>query len=108
MSRKLFVLVRNDLSKSQQAVQAGHAVARFCSNEFRRPDHWNGKYFEPIPARWDDETLVYLRGGDLKELKELFAECKEAWAFYEPDIGNEMTAFAVLDPPDWFDMLRLL
>lgn len=107
MSKKLFVLVRNDLSKSQQAVQAGHAVARFCSEEFRR-SHWNGRDMERVPARWDDETLVYLRGGSLKELQGLFAECKEAWAFCEPDIGNEMTAFAVLDPPDWFDMLPLL
>src|SRR3954468_19598959 len=107
MSRKLFVLVRNDLSKSQQAVQAAHAVARFCSNEFRK-HHWDGREMTPIPPRWDDETLVFLRAKDLKELKEFFVECKEAWAFYEPDIGNEMTAFAVLDPPDWFDMLRLL
>ena len=107
MSRKLFVLVRNDLSKSQQAVQAGHAVATFCAEEFRR-SHWNGRDFEHIPARWFNETLVYLKGGDLKELEGFRAECKETWAFYEPDIGNEMTAFAVLDPPDWFDMLPLL
>jgi peptidyl-tRNA hydrolase len=107
MSRKLFVLVRADLPGTQKAVQAAHAVARFCSSEFRRW-HWNGRETESVPPRWDDETLVILKAKDLKELEELRAECQETWPFYEPDIGNEMTAFAVLTPPDWFDMLKLL
>lgn len=107
MSRKLFVLVRNDLSKSKQAVQAAHAVATFCADEFGK-SKWNGRTFEPIPARWHNETLVLLRGGDLSQLEALRAECKETWPFYEPDIGGELTAFAVLDPPDWFGMLPLL
>lgn len=107
MNKKLFVLVRNDLSKSQQAVQAGHAVACFCQEEFGRV-RWDGREFVPVPARWHNGTLVYLRAGSLNELESLYKECKEAYAFYEPDIGNQMTAFATLTPPDWFEMLRLL
>jgi peptidyl-tRNA hydrolase len=107
MSRKLYVLVRSDLSRSQQAVQAGHAVARFLSQELRR-FRWNGREHESLTARWDNETLVYLRAGSLQELQKLHNECVEPWAFFEPDLNDEMTAFAVLDPPDWFDMLRLL
>jgi len=106
MSRRLFVLVRSDLSRSQQAVQAGHAVAAFCSREFRR-HHWNGREMEVVPARWDGETLVYLKT-DPVSFKEAYTDCEEAYPFYEPDIGNEMTAFATLSPPDWFDFLKLV
>ena len=41
-------------------------------------------------------------------LENLRAACKENWPFFEPGIGGELTAFAVLDPPEWFDMLQLL
>jgi hypothetical protein len=64
--------------------------------------------FESLPPRWDDETLVVLKARDLEELEKLHAECEEAWPFYEPDIGDEMTAFAVLTPPELFGNLKLL
>ena len=55
MSQKLYVLVRKDLSKSQQAVQAGHAVAEFL---LRGPSTF-----------WGNGTLVYLGVHNETELK---------------------------------------
>jgi hypothetical protein len=89
---KLYVLVRKDLSKSQQAVQSGHAVAQFlidCPN-----------------SGWTNGTLVYLRGpGGHEEMLNLYQQLykKEPeliMPFYEPDIGNEITSFAVLGAKD--------
>ena len=90
--RKLFVLVRGDLSKSQQAVQAGHAVANACL----------------AGVEWGNGTLVYLKVRDLDELNEWFAKSEKAFPFYEPDIGSEMTAFSVLGELEGFEQLRLL
>jgi len=55
MSKKLYVLVRKDLSKSQQAVQAGHVVAEYL---LRGPH-----------TMWDNGTLVYLSVRNENELK---------------------------------------
>jgi hypothetical protein len=55
MNRKLFVLTRKDLSKSQQAIQAGHAISEYL---LRGPVTF-----------WDNGTLVYLTVKDEMNLK---------------------------------------
>lgn len=107
MSRRLFVLVRSDLSRSQQAVQAAHAVGAFCSEEFRRW-HWNGRDIVDVEPRWDNETLVLLKVDNLEELIEYFKMCEGTVAFFEPDIGMEMTAFATPIEHYCFSDLKLL
>jgi hypothetical protein len=96
--KKLYVLVRGDLSKSQQAVQAAHAVAELCLFGDRQG--------------WDNGTVVILKVRDLAMLCSWHEDLGNAWkisCFYEPDIGNQMTAlaFVAYDVPG-FEGLPLL
>ena len=94
---KMYVLVRRDLSKSQQAVQGGHALAEFILN---------------CQSPWNNSTLVYLGVNTkyqlwawrekLKELKIKFIEWKE------PDMQNETTAIAAYSNHKIFKRLNLL
>lgn len=88
---KLYIVVRADLSKSQQAVQAGHALAEMLL--------WQAA--NKIHRHWGNGTLVYLKVRDLQSLEQLKASLDNYQqypvSFYEPDISNEMTAFAVYE-----------
>lgn len=94
---KMYVLVRSDLSISQQAVQAGHAVAEAILHGLQ--NGWN-------------KTLVYLRVKDEAELlrwmEKLEYRGKEYAEFREPDIGNQLTAIALVDESKMFSKLKLL
>ena len=98
---KLYVLVRKDLPKSQQAIQGGHAVAEYLLR---------GRL-----SSWDNGTLVYLAVEDEDELKswgEIFDLACAWWVgFKEPDRNNELTAIAALldkDEQEIVEDLRLL
>ncbi len=94
MKPKLYVLVRSDLSKAHQAVQAGHAVAGWCLERSYRL-HWDGREIQRIPL-WENGTLVYLKVRDEAELME-FAEMLDAsYIFREPYWDNQATALAIL------------
>ncbi len=85
---KLYVIVRGDLSKCQQAVQAGHALAEWLLRNQPQRD-------------WKNGTLVYLKVRNLDSLTELKQSLDKFMqfpiAFREPDIGDEMTAIAILE-----------
>lgn len=83
---KMFVLVRNDLSKSQQGVQGGHALAQFAL------DH-------PYDFKeWGNQTIVYLKT-EVDTLEVLSNEVGDTISrFYEPDIDNQLTALAIYGP----------
>ena len=95
---KLYVLVRKDLPRKYQAVQAGHAVA---------------EYLLRVPRLvWDNGTLIYLSVRNEMELAswgEKLTKEKINWCgFREPDIGNQLTAIATVSDGTAFNSLRLL
>ena len=95
---KLYVIVRKDLSISQRAVQAGHAVAEFLLH---------GPF-----SRWTNGTLVYLGVKGLRQLENLKYKLElydiPYIEFREPDIGDEVTAIATDQHCELFERIRLL
>jgi hypothetical protein len=97
MEQKLFVLVRSDLTKGQQAIQAGHAVAEFLLR---------------VPTSWNNGTLVYLSVANESEL-DYWADRFKIFGipfagFREPDKNNELTAIGVVCDDHFFKKLKLL
>jgi len=76
----MYVLVLNSLSKSQQAVQAGHALADYLLT-FDCCDIWN------------NDALIYLRA-TAEQLKQMNVGIGAEWR--EPDLDNMLTAVAML------------
>lgn len=95
---KLYVVVRDDLTPAQKAVQAGHAVAEFLL-----------KHKE---TQWDNGTLVYLKAHNkialLNVWERLCDTRNEKIAFYEPDLSDEITAIACLGKNQIVKKLPLL
>jgi hypothetical protein len=97
----MFVLVRNDLSKSQQGVQGGHALAQFALD-------WPDSF-----KKWNNRTIVYLKT-DYETLCNHFNKVVDghnvASDFYEPDIGDQLTAIAAFGPTaeDYFANFKLM
>lgn len=97
--KKLYVLVRKDLTRSSPAVQAGHAVAQWMLQ------HGHTK-------TWENETLVYLGIDTEEELErwqqKLDLKNIECVVFKEPDLGDQKTAIACLHEGKIFSNLKLL
>ncbi len=97
MENKLYIITRKDLTKSQQAVQAGHALAEFLLKN---------------KTDWANGTLVYLSVPNIDILKHLTLKLKQDnisyTKFVEPDFGNELTAIASLGTNKYFKQLSLL
>jgi len=96
MGKRLYVLVRKDLSPSYRAVQAGHVVAEWLLYD----------------QSWQNETLIYLTVANEFSLYRWAAKLDFRgikWVgFREPDIDNQLTAIAVLSDGKIFRNLELL
>jgi len=91
--------VRKDLTPSQRAVQAGHALAAYMLR---------GSFLR----RWENETLIYLGVKGLKQLEKLKHNFKydgiDYVEFREPDLDNETTAIATDINNRFVERLNLL
>ncbi len=89
---KLYVVVNENLTSSQQAVQSAHAVAQFMR--------------ENPNTMWSNGYLILLKGspaymGSMRCYRTSGCEHAE---FVEPDLNNVITAYAVFGP----DVERLM
>ena len=86
--KKLYVIVNSTLTPSQQAVQAGHAVAEFL---IKNPN-----------TQWRNGYLVYLTDRpynyDVRSCSGLRIGFQEYAEFKEPDLENHVTAYATFGP----------
>jgi len=81
---RIYILVRSDLSLGQKAVQSCHALIEL-SNQCR---------LEPHP------TVIVLSISSeqrlWQEMRRVLSHGLETYPFYEPDLDESLTAFAVL------------
>ena len=88
-TQKLYVVVNQKLTASQQAVQSAHAVAEFMK---KNPD-----------TLWTNGYLILLKDNpDSKNNMSYYGVCNnyqhERAEFVEPDIDNKITAYVVFGP----------
>jgi hypothetical protein len=92
------VIVRKDLTPSQQAVQAGHALAEYLLHS--------------LNLRWKNQTLIYLGVKDGLQLEKVKYKLENSginfYEFREPDLNNETTAIASDQECNLFEKLNLL
>lgn len=74
---KLYVLIRDDISTAQQAVQAGHAVAQFGLDHPKEFKAWQD----------DNNTLIYLSISNIYWWKQVLTDGDFKHSmFFEPDL----------------------
>jgi hypothetical protein len=95
----VYIFVRQDISPEYQAVQAAHAACKM------------GHRSAAIPEKDFDNLYFALIGvPNLEAMAIAIKDCNEVGAtvypFYEPDIGNQLTAFAT--DPIWMSQRKRL
>lgn len=90
---KLYVVVNGRLPISQQAVQAGHAVAEFL-RKYPNTQWSNGYliYLKDEPSNWKGEE------GNMKAHFYLKHGINQYAEFIEPDLDNKVTAYVCFGP----------
>jgi hypothetical protein len=87
---RMYVIVRKDLSDTYRMVQGSHALAQFA---LEQPE---------LTKQWGNHYLIYLsvwNGLALEDVKEKLSDFTTA-EFYEPDLGDKLTAIAIFEDGD--------
>jgi peptidyl-tRNA hydrolase len=96
--KRMYVIVREDLTKSQKTVQCIHAVS-----ELLIKGRYNG---------WDNGKVVCLKVRNEFELnliiKKLESDGLDFETFAEPDLNNSKTSIALISENKMFEDLDLL
>lgn len=93
----MYVLVRKDLTKAQQAVQGGHALAQFLLNHF---SHWENGTLIYLGVRSERQLVNWIRKLDRKQI--------DVAIWKEPDMNDQITAIATHSNEDVFRNLNCL
>ena len=95
--KKMYVLVREDLSDTYRGVQGGHALSLYAL-----------EHYEKFRA-WNNGDLIYLGVPNLKALRKWIRHLTKRdltfSAFCEPDLDGHMTAIACYDTGEIFHAL---
>lgn len=90
--RKLYVVTHRDLDIGYQAVQSGHAAVEFQHQHPELADLWH-----------QDNYLIFLSAPERTVMMDYLWRAYHAdlplVVFREPDLNNEVTAFAALPDP---------
>lgn len=98
ISKRMYVIVRNDLASIYKCVQGGHALAKFIMEHPKEAKEWNNEY------------LIYLGVPNLQALKKLYYKTvtkRVVSAFIEPDLDGQLTSIAIYDTGKIFKKLPL-
>ena len=94
---KLYALINKNLTPSQKAVQAGHAVSKFAS---KHPEiDWNEQYFVYLDAT---EFQMQKHISDM-QIKNINHE-----TFFEPDLDNLLTSVVSIGDGKQFKRFNLI
>lgn len=89
--KRMYVIVRRDLSETYRMVQGAHALAEYAM------------VYPKQFAEWDNEYLIFLSVFNLISMRELLLEikneCLDYSAFCEPDLDSQYTAVAMYLKP---------
>ena len=89
IKKKMYVLVRKDLSETYRCVQGSHSLAQYALEHPREFKEWN------------NTTLIFLAIWNLVELRSWIIKLKQRKkvfsVFCEPDLDGHQTAIACYD-----------